>query len=74
MQFSVTKGKFLLISNAETCIALALSSLRKGYDRRGNYQISPYCESHILLYMFNALPFLNPKDGRIEYLLILKKI
>ena len=67
MQFSVTNGKFLLISNAETCIALALLSLGKGCDRRGNYQISPYCESHILLYMFNALPFLNPQADRIEY-------
>ena len=67
MQFSVTKGKFLLISNAETCIALAILSLGKGCDRRGNYQISPYCESHILLYMFNALPFLNPQDDRIDY-------
>ena len=67
MQFSVTKGKFLLISNAETCIALAPLSLGKGCDRGGNYQISLYCECQILLYMFNALPFLNPQDDKIEY-------
>ena len=67
MQFSMTKEKFLLISNAETCIALALSSLGKGCDRRDNYQISPYWKSHFLACIFNASPFLNPQDDRAEY-------
>ena len=63
----MTKGKFLLTSNAETCIALAILSLGKGCDRKGNYQISSYCESHISPCLFNALPFLNTQDDRIEY-------